>query len=60
MKTVEMHLSNAYLKLDIGSRGELEAALSGGMTRPRPRPAAVTRAPRSLSSARAPRPRCRG
>ena len=27
MKTVEMHLSNAYLKLDIGSRGELEAAL---------------------------------
>ena len=30
MKTVEMHLSHAYLKLDIGSRGELEAALSGG------------------------------
>ena len=28
MKTVEMHLSNAYLKLDIGSRGELEGALS--------------------------------
>ena len=30
MKTVEMHLSNAYRKLDIGSRGELEAALSEG------------------------------
>ena len=28
IKTVEMHLSNGYLKLDIGSRGELEAALS--------------------------------
>jgi DNA-binding CsgD family transcriptional regulator len=27
IKTVEMHLSNAYRKLDIGSRGELEAAL---------------------------------
>ena len=30
MKTVEMHLSNAYRKLDIGSRGELEGALSEG------------------------------
>ena len=30
MKTVEMHLSNAYRKLDIGSRGQLEAALSEG------------------------------
>ena len=30
MKTVEMHLSNAYRKLDIGSRGELEVALSDG------------------------------
>ena len=29
MKTVEMHLSNAYRKLDIGSRGELESALGG-------------------------------
>ena len=30
MKTVEMHLSNAYRKLDIGSRGELEGALGEG------------------------------
>ena len=29
-KTVEMHLSNAYLKLDIASRGGLEAALGAG------------------------------
>lgn len=30
IKTVEMHLSNAYHKLDIASRGELNAALSEG------------------------------
>ena len=30
MKTVEMHLSNAYRKLDIRSRGQLKAALSAG------------------------------
>ena len=30
MKTVEKHLSNAYSKLDIGSRGELAGALSEG------------------------------
>ena len=29
-KTVEMHLSNAYLKLDIASRAGLEAALGAG------------------------------
>ena len=29
MKTVEMHLSNAYRKLDIRSRRELAAALAG-------------------------------
>ena len=28
MKTVEMHLSNSYRKLDIASRGALEAALN--------------------------------
>lgn len=27
-RTIEMHLTNAYRKLDIGSRGELPAALS--------------------------------
>jgi DNA-binding CsgD family transcriptional regulator/tetratricopeptide (TPR) repeat protein len=30
IKTVEMHLSNVYRKLDVGSRGELTAALSEG------------------------------
>ena len=29
-KTVEVHLSNAYRKLDIGSRRELPAVLAGG------------------------------
>ncbi len=28
MKTVEMHLSNSYRKLDIASRGALEGALN--------------------------------
>jgi len=28
-KTVEVHLSNAYRKLDIGSRRELARALAG-------------------------------
>ena len=29
-KTVEVHLTNAYRKLEIGSRRELAAALAGG------------------------------
>jgi DNA-binding NarL/FixJ family response regulator len=28
LKTVELHLSNTYRKLDIGSRGELGKALA--------------------------------
>ena len=41
-KTVEVHLSNAYRKLGIGSRRELEKALTRGLSDPRPcRPGAA-------------------
>jgi DNA-binding CsgD family transcriptional regulator len=36
VRTIEMHLTNAYRKLEIGSRGELEASLArpaGGPSR---------------------------
>ena len=37
VKTVEMHLGRVYRKLDIGSRGELSAALASRVAAPEPR-----------------------
>ena len=37
MKTVEVHLSHAYRKLEISSRGQLDKALADPRTEPHPR-----------------------
>jgi DNA-binding CsgD family transcriptional regulator len=36
LRTVEAHLTNAFGKLEIGSRGELRAAMSRGEAPPPP------------------------
>jgi len=43
LKTVEMHLGNAYRKLDISSRVELPAVLGGAVSAARPRSRSVHR-----------------